>query len=113
MVCPYLYTIARLLTRVSRTDAKPVSIVALGCFHPVMKVQSASIHFFLGSDEEKEDSDDEQEDVSVASRASSVYLTFHQAPDVRALHHRREINKKTRGGDKKLQKSLNAAKKVC
>jgi protein SDA1 len=32
---------------------------------------------------------------------------------VRALHHRREINKKTRSGDKKLQKTLNAAKKVC
>ena len=47
-----------------RTDAKPVSIVALGCFHPVMKVQSASIHFFLGSDEEKKDSDDEEEEVS-------------------------------------------------
>jgi protein SDA1 len=36
-----------------------------------------------------------------------------QTPDVRALHHRREINKKTRSGDKKLQKTLNAAKKVC
>ncbi|KAJ6547221.1 protein required for actin cytoskeleton organization and cell cycle progression [Mycena capillaripes] len=77
------------------TDAKPVAIIALGCFHPVVKVQSASIHFFLGSDDEKEDSDDEAEDV----------------PDVRAMHHRREINKKTRSGDKKLQKQLNAAKK--
>ncbi|KAH7927697.1 protein required for actin cytoskeleton organization and cell cycle progression [Leucogyrophana mollusca] len=77
------------------TDAKPVSIVALGCFHPVMKVQSASIHFFLGSDDDKEDSDDEEE----------VWT------DVRALHHRREINKKTRSGDKKLQKKLNVAKK--
>ncbi|KAG1778681.1 SDA1-domain-containing protein [Suillus placidus] len=77
------------------TDAKPVSIVALGCFHPVMKVQSASIHFFLGSDDEKEDSDDEED----------------EGPDVRALHHRREVNKKRRGGDKKLQKQLNAAKK--
>jgi protein SDA1 len=47
------------------TDAKCVSIVALGCFHPVMKVQSASIHFFLGSDDDKEDSDDESEGVSV------------------------------------------------
>lgn len=47
-----------------RTDAKPVSIIALGCFHPVLKVQSASLHFFLGSDEEKEDSDDEGDDVS-------------------------------------------------
>ncbi|KAF8840988.1 protein required for actin cytoskeleton organization and cell cycle progression [Paxillus ammoniavirescens] len=77
------------------TDAKCVSIVALGCFHPVMKVQSASIHFFLGSDDDKEDSDGESED----------------EVDVRALHHRREINKKTRSGSKKLQKQLNAAKK--
>ncbi|KAK0441167.1 SDA1-domain-containing protein [Desarmillaria tabescens] len=77
------------------TDVKPVSIVALGCFHPVVKVQSASIHFFLGSDEEKEDSDDEEE----------------ETVDVRSLHHRREINKKTRSGDKKLQKKLNSAKK--
>ncbi|KAJ7349373.1 SDA1-domain-containing protein [Mycena albidolilacea] len=77
------------------TDAKPVAIIALGCFHPVVKVQSASIHFFLGSDEEKEDSDDEGED----------------ATDVRALHHRREVNKKTRSGDNKLRKQLNAAKK--
>ncbi len=45
------------------TDSKTVSIIALGCFHPVTKVQSASLHFFLGSDEEKEDSDDEEEDV--------------------------------------------------
>ncbi|KIL00642.1 hypothetical protein PAXRUDRAFT_821434 [Paxillus rubicundulus Ve08.2h10] len=77
------------------TDAKCVSIVALGCFHPVMKVQSASIHFFLGSDDDKEDSDEESE---------------HEV-DIRALHHRREINKKTRSGSKKLQKQLNAAKK--
>ncbi|KAH7889879.1 SDA1-domain-containing protein [Phlebopus sp. FC_14] len=77
------------------TDAKSVSIVALGCFHPVMKVQGASVHFFLGSDKEKEDSDEESDgDV-----------------DVKALHHRREINKKTRSGDKKMQKQLNAAKK--
>ena len=41
-----------------RNDAKTVSIIALGCFHPVVKVKSASLHFFLGSDEEKEDSDD-------------------------------------------------------
>ncbi|KAG2020588.1 Sdad1 protein [Coprinopsis cinerea AmutBmut pab1-1] len=75
-------------------DAKTVSIVAQGCFHPVLKVQSASLHFFL-NDEEDEDSDDEgEEDV-----------------DVKALHHRREINKKTRSGDKKIQKKLNQAKK--
>ena len=78
-----------------------------------MKVQNASIHFFLGSDEAKEDSDNEQEDASISYHASTVYLTFLQASDVKALHHRREINKKTRSGDKKLQRSLSAAKKVC
>jgi hypothetical protein len=36
-----------------------VSIVAQGCFHPVTKVQSASLHFFLGSDEDDEESDEE------------------------------------------------------
>ncbi|KAI0646751.1 SDA1-domain-containing protein [Trametes meyenii] len=75
-------------------DAKTVSIIALGCFHPAVKVQSASLHFFLGSDEEKEDSDDEEEDI----------------PDVKALQHRREINKKTRSGDKKLRKMEKAVK---
>jgi protein SDA1 len=89
-----------------------VSIVALGCFHPVMKVQSASIHFFLGSDEEKRDSGDEEEDVSAYAGCMAFLMCISQVPDVRALHHRREINKKTRSGDKKLQKILNAAKKV-
>ncbi|KAF5391882.1 hypothetical protein D9757_001638 [Collybiopsis confluens] len=76
------------------SDVKPVSIVAIGCLHPVLKVQSASIHFFLGDDNERADSDNEEE----------------EDIDVRALHHRREINKKSRSGDKKLQKKLTAAK---
>ncbi|OCH95200.1 actin cytoskeleton organization and cell cycle progression protein [Obba rivulosa] len=75
-------------------DAKSVSIIALGCFHPMVKVQSASLHFFLGSDEETEDSDEEEEDI----------------PDVKALQHRREINKKTRSGDKKLLKQMKSIK---
>jgi len=77
-----------------RSDAKSAAIVAQGCFHPVAKVQSAALHFFLGVDTEDNDSDQEEE------------------VDVRALHHRREINKKTRSGDKKLRKQLNQAKKV-
>lgn len=40
-----------------------MSIVALGCQHPVVKVQSASVHFFLNVDDEDDDSDDE-DDVS-------------------------------------------------
>jgi hypothetical protein len=34
--------------------------VAQGCFHPATKVQNASVHFFLGS-EEVDDEDEEQE----------------------------------------------------
>ncbi|KAJ3515969.1 hypothetical protein NLJ89_g1425 [Agrocybe chaxingu] len=76
------------------TDAKSVSIIAQGCFHPITKVQSASLYFFLGS-EENEDSEDEDDD----------------NVEVKALHHRREINKKTRSVDKKLRKQLKTARK--
>ncbi|TFK46042.1 SDA1-domain-containing protein [Heliocybe sulcata] len=75
-------------------DSNSVSIIALGCFHPVVKVQSASIHFFLGSeDDNEEDSDDDD------------------IPDVKALQHRREVKKKTRSGDKKIEKTKKAIKK--
>ncbi|TDL29020.1 protein required for actin cytoskeleton organization and cell cycle progression [Rickenella mellea] len=75
-------------------DAKTVSIMATGCFHPVVKVQHISIKFFLAIEDE-EDSEDEEE--------SPI--------DVKALHHRREVTKKTRSGDKKLSRTLKAAKK--
>ncbi|XP_006458331.1 hypothetical protein AGABI2DRAFT_199902 [Agaricus bisporus var. bisporus H97] len=75
-------------------DAKTVSIMALGCLHPVTKVQSGSLHFFLSSEEDEEDGSDEEEEI-----------------DVRALHHRREINKKTKSADKKLRQKLKTAKK--
>lgn len=48
-----------------RNDSKTVSIIALGCFHPVTKVQSASIHFFLGSENEEEKDSDDEEEVSI------------------------------------------------
>lgn len=51
--------------RADRNDAKTVSIIEFACFHPVIKVQSASLHFFLGSDDEKPDSDEEDNDVSL------------------------------------------------
>ena len=96
-----------------RNDAKTVSIIALGCFHPVVKVQSASLHFFLGSDEEKEDSDDESEDVSTPCSCPAIDLhTLLQEPDVKALQHRREVNKKTRSGDKKIRKTMKSMKAV-
>ncbi|EIN07629.1 protein required for actin cytoskeleton organization and cell cycle progression [Punctularia strigosozonata HHB-11173 SS5] len=76
------------------TDPKTVSIISLGCFHPATKVQRASIHFFLGDDEDEEEDDSDDE-----------------GPDVKSLLHKREVKKKTRSGDKKLQKSMKEAKK--
>lgn len=46
-----------------------------------MKVKSASMHFFLGSDEEKEDSDEEEENVKnfkSASRSYSYHVDRHR-----------------------------------
>ena len=60
------------------SDAKSVSIVALGCFHPVIKVQSASLHFFLGSDQDKEDSDEESDQASNISFTSLRPLIRHR-----------------------------------
>lgn len=75
-------------------DSKSVSIVSLGCFHPVAKVQSASLHFFLGEEDEEDSSDSEVE-----------------GPDIKSLQHRREINKKTRSGERKMAKASKIAKK--
>ena len=46
----------------NRNDAKSVAIMAMACLHPVVKVQSASMHFFLDldqDDDKMEASDDE------------------------------------------------------
>jgi protein SDA1 len=65
-----------------RTDAKTVSIAALASFHPNTKVQSAALHFFLGSDNDDEfdDSDDEEDTVRQARR------------NVKGAEHRAKIN---------------------
>ncbi|KAH7101085.1 protein required for actin cytoskeleton organization and cell cycle progression [Auriculariales sp. MPI-PUGE-AT-0066] len=75
-------------------DNKTVSIVALGCMHPNVKVQSASMHFFLGETDDKEDDDSEDE-----------------GPDLKRLQHQRTINKKSRSGDRKLAKAVKSSKK--
>lgn len=78
-------------------DAKSVSIVSLGCFHPIVKVQSASLHFFL-SDDEDEDGDDSSE-------------SEEEGPNMKSLQHKRGVNKKTRSGEKKIAKASKVVKK--
>ena len=80
-----------------RTDAKTVSIVALATFHPNTKVQSAAVHFFLGSerDADKEDDSSEEDEVKEARRG------------VKKLEHSLHVGK----GSKKREKALEDAKK--
>ena len=61
-----------LLKPLVRNDAKSVSIVSLGCLHPIVKVQSAALHFFLDEDNEDESSD-EEDDVCHQFFASIIY----------------------------------------
>ena len=84
------------------TDAKTVAIVALGCFHPVIKVQSASLHFFLGSDQDKEDSDDESDHVSLGSLSFSFlnrhrrWTSGHSITAVRSTRKRAALTKNSK-----------------
>ena len=78
-------------------DAKTVSIVAMACFHPDTKVQSAAIHFFLiipgDGDKEEEDSDEED----------------NAGPDIKTVKHVLEINKKRKGSERKAKKDIKSA----
>lgn len=77
-------------------DAKTVSIVALAAFHPNTKVQSAAIHFFLGSDQDdgEPDSDDDENDVGQARK------------DIKAFQHRMNVGTKNGKKSEKMLKSL-------
>ena len=84
-----------------RTDAKTVSIVALATFHPNTKVQSAAIHFFLGSEHDGEDEDSDEEDgIRVARK------------DVRSMEHRMGVGKTGRKQEKQLRSAKKDVKKV-
>ena len=78
-------------------DAKTVSIVAMACFHPDTKVQSAAIHFFLiipgDGAEDDEDSDEEN----------------NGGPDIKTVKHVLEINKKRKGSERKAKKDIKSA----
>jgi protein SDA1 len=76
-----------------RTDAKTVSIAARATFHPNTKVQSAALHFFLGSetDADAEDSSDSEGEIKDARK------------DVRKMEHSLHVGKTRRKGEKALQ----------
>ena len=41
--------------------------MAMACFHPVVKVQSASIHFFLGSDQDDDEMEPNEDEATLLS----------------------------------------------
>jgi len=79
------------------TDAKTVSIVSLAVFHPNTKVQSAAIHFFLGSDNEEgePDSDEEDNDIGRARK------------DINAYQHKLNVGNTSSRKGAKMLKTLN------
>ena len=85
----------------------------MGCLHPVVKVQSASIHFFLDSDQDDDEMGASDDEATLLSYTRMLSLNSSaQGPDLKTLQHRREINKKTRSGDKKLERRMKKLKKV-
>lgn len=75
-----------------------MSIVALAAFHPHTKVQSAALHFFLGSEtdaNQEDDSSDEDGGIREARR------------DVKKLEHRMHVG----NSGKKKERMLRQVKK--
>lgn len=72
-----------------------MSIAALGTFHPNTKVQSAAIHFFLGSetDPDREEDDSDDPDLVAESRKN-----------VKNALHRAEVNSRGRKRQRNLDK---------
>jgi protein SDA1 len=85
-----------------RNDAKTVSIAALGAFHPNTKVQSASLHFFLGSETDDGDESEDSDDEIRQARKS-----------VRAMEHQNQVTKSKRKKERALAQVKKEANKVC
>ncbi|KAF9970165.1 Protein SDA1 [Actinomortierella ambigua] len=75
-------------------DAKTVNVIAHACFSPVTKIMVTAIQFFLGHNEDAEDSDDEEE-----------------LPDIKALQHKQLVSKKTKAKQKHMEKMLATLRK--
>ena len=85
----------------------------MGCLHPVVKVQSASIHFFLDSDQDDDEMGASDDEATLLSYTRILSLNSSaQGPDLKTLQHRREINKKTRSGERKLGRQIKNIKRV-
>nr|XP_050853172.1 protein SDA1 homolog [Vespula vulgaris] len=71
-------------------DAKTVNIISTGCFSKITKVVVTSLQFFLGNDEEKEDSDSSDSD---------------DEPNIKEVMMANKVNKKTKKRERMLKKA--------
>jgi hypothetical protein len=76
MVRSVLNTIDAFCSSKYRDDAKTVSIIALACFHPSIKVQSIAIYFFLG--DENVEVGEIEDNIKVIVIQSNVHFEYSQ-----------------------------------
>jgi len=76
-------------------DEKTVNVIATGCFSKVTKILVTAVKFFLGSDEENEDEDSDDEEI----------------PTLKEVTMQNRFNKKTRKREKYLENIKKAHKK--
>ncbi|KAJ3045511.1 Protein SDA1 [Rhizophlyctis rosea] len=75
-------------------DAKTVNIISEACFSPIPKIIAPALHFFLGTNDQKEE-DEDNDDV----------------PDMAQLKHAHQINKKSKGRKSALDKAMATVKR--
>ncbi|KAF9394975.1 Protein SDA1 [Podila verticillata] len=75
-------------------DAKTVNVIAHACFSPVTKIMVTALQFFLGNNEDGDDSEDEDE-----------------LPDIKAMQHKQNVSKKTKSKAKQMDKMITTLKK--
>ncbi|TPX68745.1 hypothetical protein SpCBS45565_g02932 [Spizellomyces sp. 'palustris'] len=76
-------------------DAKTVNVIAEACFSPVSKIVAPALHFFLGSNDNKDDEQDSDGD----------------APDISAIAHTMNINKKKKSRKNAMEKAMATVKR--
>ncbi|KAF9161929.1 Protein SDA1 [Mortierella sp. AD011] len=75
-------------------DAKTVNVIAHACFSPVTKIMVTALQFFLGNNEDGDESEDEDE-----------------LPDIKAMQHKQNVSKKTKSKAKQMEKMVATLKK--
>ncbi|KAJ3089538.1 Severe Depolymerization of Actin [Physocladia obscura] len=75
-------------------DAKTVNVIAEAVFSPHPKIASTAVHFFLGTNDDRKDDADEDENV-----------------DINAIKHRLQINKKKGSKSNAVEKAMASIKR--